>query len=165
MTRKTQVVTTAVAALTVLAAGTAFWLTRDRKPTDEEKPAPVHAAHTAPPESSQDTHVDPAVMAEVRQAFRSSLAEGASPGMLELMPGSGSSGSADLPPLPPLPDPNVAPARYNSEPSPDLPPLPSSHPEMLPPPMESPATQTKVPEAAPGDLPPLPPVPPVKSPR
>jgi len=169
MTRKTQVVVTAAAALTGLAVLTALWLTHGSNPPVDDTPSQPPRTHTATPDSSKDAPVDPSVMAEVREAYRKSLNEGAPPGMLELMGGSGSGKSAsnDLPPLP-MPDPNVTPVKYSSGPSPDLPPLPSeeaTRPELLPPPVESPALGKKSPEAPASDLPPLPPLPSVKAPH
>ena len=89
MTRKTQVVMTAAAALTGLAVAAALWFTQDGNPPAEEKPARAAPPTRTAAEPNKDAPVDPHVMAEVRDAYRSSLAEGAPPGMLELMRGSG----------------------------------------------------------------------------
>ncbi len=89
MTRKTQVVMTAAAALTGLAVATALWFTQDGKPPTEDTPAPPHSTRPATAEPNKEAPVDPHVMAEVRDAYRSSLAEGAPPGMLELIGGLG----------------------------------------------------------------------------
>jgi hypothetical protein len=159
VTRKTQLVVAGAVALTGLAVVTALWLTQGNVPPPDDTPSQAHTTPPAP-DLVKDAPIDPQAMADVREAFQKSMAEGAPPGMLELMQGSsaGKSGTSDLPPLSP-PDPLVTPVKYSSSPSADLPPLPpagAAPPKLLPPPDESPAAAKKPKEAPASDLPPLP---------
>jgi hypothetical protein len=157
VTRKKQVVWTVAAATLGLAAVTALWLSRDADAPADESEAPTHATRST--EHPADVPTDPQALAEIRQAYQSSLAQNAPPGMLELMDGS-RAGKADE--LPPLPDPFLTPARYSPPGSAvELPPLPpdlAARPELLPPPDESPVVGQR-PKADPlSGLPPLPPL-------
>jgi hypothetical protein len=156
MTRKTQVVLTAAAVLVAFAVVIGLWLTRDGTAPADDTPSRAHAAPPSANPESPPAPLDPQALAEVREAYRKSLAESAPPGMLELMQGPGQPADG----LPPLADPFVTPAQFNPAPAADLPPLPpelASRPELLPPPDESPAAG-KAKEGPASDLPPLPPV-------
>lgn len=158
MTRKTQFGLTAAAALLGLGLVTTLWLTHGKDaPPDDTPPR----AHTTPAAGASDAApnedpTDPQVLALTRAAYQQHLADGAPPGMVELMQGPGA-GQPGAPDLPPLPDPFVAPARYDPEPvSPGgLPPLPADwqRPLWLTP-WAWPAPKSA---GAPADLPPLPP--------
>ena len=154
MTRKTQIALTA-AGVFALAAVAAFWLTPGvPRPADDN----VSPPHAAPPSAAPGppAPVDPQALAEVREAYRQTLAENAPPGMLELMRGSAESADS----LPPPTDPFATPARLRPAATGDLPPLPpelASRPELLPRPDESPGAG-KAKDGPAADLPPLPPV-------
>jgi hypothetical protein len=155
MSRRTQIVLTSVV-LFALAAGVGFWMVPGIPAPADSSPSQTHPA---PPSATPEppAPMDPQALAEVREAYRKSLAQNAPPGMIELMQ------ARDLPPdsLSPPTDPFVTPARFNPSPATDLPPLPAelaSRPEPLPPPAESSAAGKKEKEGPADDLPPLPPV-------
>jgi hypothetical protein len=155
MTRKTKIRLAAAGVVFALAAVCTFWLTGHSNPPADDSPS---QAHTTPPPATPEPAAGPMdaqSLAAVREAYQKVLAEGGSPGTLELTQGPGRSG-----------DGSVIPARFDAGPVGDLPPLPpelASRPELLPPPDESPAA-AKGKESPPGDLPPLPPPLPVKKP-
>jgi hypothetical protein len=163
VTRKTQFIVSTAAALLGLAVVAVLWLhhghdTASDKPASPPETAQSEAAGAAP----NNEPVDPQVMSQVREAYQKSLAEGAPPGMIELMQGPGNSQPGDLPPLPA--DPLVIPAGHHesSGSSADLPPLPpnpTGKPKPLPQ-LDATPTGEKTPKEAPSpDLPPLPPLP------
>jgi hypothetical protein len=157
VTRKTQFGMSVAAAVIGLAVVTALWLTRPNTPPPDDAAPPTTPPAASDPTSPEEMQ-DPRVLAQVRQAYQQQLAQGAPPGMIELMEGGGPAAGE----LPPLPDPFVVPAGYRPESAPaaDLPPLPpdlATQPELLPPPDESPAPKAG---SAADELPPLPPNPP-----
>ncbi len=132
MTRKMLVVLTVALVLAGLAVVIPLWLMRNSAPPPADA---TTAVPSEPTSSSQQppAPLDPQALAEVREAYQKVMAEGAPPGLAELLQGR---------------DTHVTQVRYDEESSGDLPPLPpelASRPELLPPPDES------------TDLPPLPP--------
>src|SRR5438552_3584519 len=108
MTRKTKVQLAAAGVVFALVAVTTFWLTGHSRTPADDAPSQAHTTPpSAPPESPAP--IDQQGLAEVREAYRKSLAENAPPGMLELMQGPGQPADG----LPPLADPFVTPARFN----------------------------------------------------
>jgi hypothetical protein len=158
MTRKSQLVVSAAAALVGLGVVTALWLTHETPPQDDP---PAQADSTPSSGSAKDRPADPHAMSEIRQAYQDSLAGSAPPGMVELMQGPGAGKPAGD--LPPLPDPFVVPAGHRPESSgssSDLPPLPPLPPDVAAKskPLPPPAEEKKAPKEGPAsDLPPLPP--------
>lgn len=155
MTRKTQFLVSASAALLGLAVVAVLWLRHGAadNPTPPPDPAPAVTAQSPSPE----TPPDPEVMGQIRDAYQKSLAENAPPGMIELMQGQKTGQPSDLPPIP---DPFVVPAGHQTDGSTpaELPPLPSDtkgKPKPLPPINAAPVAPKEGPSP---DLPPLPPV-------
>jgi hypothetical protein len=159
MTRKSQLVVSAAAALVGLGVVAALWLTHETPPQDDP---PAQDSSASSSGSAKDKPADPHALSEIRQAYQDSLAGSAPPGMVELMqgPGAGKPAAGDLPPLP---DPFVVPAGHRPESSGssgDLPPLPPLPPDVAAKskPLPPPAEEKKAPKEAPAsDLPPLPP--------
>jgi hypothetical protein len=156
VTRKTQILVPSAAALLGLAVVAALWLrhAQEPAPTDPE-PAAAPSAKAKP----ADVPTDPQMVSEIRDAYQSSLAENAPPGMIELMQGKGAGQPGEPPPLA---DPFVVPAGHTGDAgaSGDLPPLPTAGggtPKPLPP-LDKPAAGKAPKEGPSPDLPPLPPV-------
>jgi hypothetical protein len=159
MTRKALVVT-AAAVLVALAAVTAFWLTHGDKAPPDDSAAQADTTPPSHPTPSSPTEepTDPRVLGEIRKAYQESLAEGAPPGMLELMHGPQPGANE----LPPLPDPFLVPAGHaeSGSSSAELPPLPpdvTSGAKPLPPPPPPTGAEKMPKEGASSELPPLPP--------
>ncbi len=151
MTRKTQFLVSAAAALLGLAVVTVLWLRHGAADNPTPPPEPAPAAQAAP----SDGPPDPQVMSQIREAYQQSLAENGPPGMVELMQGPKASQPGELPPLP---DPFVVPAGHSEGQSADLPPLPASGKPKPLPPLDTAPVVEKAPKEAPSpDLPPLPP--------
>jgi hypothetical protein len=132
VTRKTQVVLTVAVVLTGLAVVIPLWLTRHSAPPVADATGGTHS-DSMPSAQQPPAPLDPQALADVREAYQKVMAEGAPPGLAELLQGR---------------DTHVTQVRYDEQPPGDLPPLPAelaSRPELLPPPDES------------SDLPPLPP--------
>jgi hypothetical protein len=169
VTRKTKLVLAGGVILAGAAVVAALCLNRNG-PSSED-PAPQTASTPAPnpaPPTAKEEPPDPQVLSLIHEAYQSSLAETAPPGMIELGKGSGTPAKPGE--LPPLPDGHVTPVHYNPGPSPDLPPLPplpspSASPPAVPPSEPSPASGKPPKEVPSKDLPPLPSVPKSDAPK
>jgi hypothetical protein len=160
VTRKTRFLVSAAAALLGLAVVTALWWHYGSTPADNPAPQPEATPSPSAQAAPTDQPTDPQMLGQIREAYQKSLAEGAPPGMIELMQGPGAGQPGDLPALP---DPFVVPAgaKGDSAPSADLPPLPpteSGKPKPLPPIDPAPPAEKAPKEGPAPDLPPLPPV-------
>ncbi len=157
MTRKTQFLATSAAALLGLAVVTALWIHHGSTAPDSSAPPTGAPAAQA---AQADAPADPQALGQIRDAYQSSLAETAPPGMIDLMHGPAAGQPGDLPPLP---DPFVVPASGGSDAGssaelPALPPPSDGKPKPLPPIETVPAAEKAPKEAPSSDLPPLPPI-------
>jgi hypothetical protein len=126
--RRNQIALTVGGAVLGLAAVVALWLTHSPAP----EPAPAAVVH------------NPALGEKVRDAYRASVLDGASPELKGALDKPGQPN--DLPPI----DPNLRTVSGTESSDPALPPLPNHAPTL-------PAVPTPVSKDQPGDLPPLPP--------